>query len=182
MVSLQLLVDRHRNTGIQKQLRKPGQAPRETIGKKVSKNGVDLGIWVAWIWRGFFGTGKKGSKNPRQIHASFRNRIRTVFAGIHAQIRAAKSKNLRRAPTLVPSVLARSGVLSSRTERPLANALPSVCRGRVGCTKMFWIVKTALAPQAFGGGLSHSVVATPSAPLKSINQRSEYIYIYVSLS
>ena len=44
MVSLQLWVDLHRNIGIQKQLRKPGQAPRETIGKNVSENGVDLGI------------------------------------------------------------------------------------------------------------------------------------------
>ena len=35
------------------------------------------------------------------------------------------------------------------------------------------LVKTTLAPQAFGGGLSHSVVAAPSAPLESINQRSE---------
>ena len=35
------------------------------------------------------------------------------------------------------------------------------------------IVKTAFAPQTFGGGLSHSVVAAPSAPLKSINQRFE---------
>ena len=54
MVSLQLLVDLHRNTGIQKQLRKPGQAPRETIGQRVSENGVDLGILggvdLAWIF------------------------------------------------------------------------------------------------------------------------------------
>ena len=118
MVSLQLLVDLHRNTGIQKQLRKPGQAPRQTIGKKVSENGVDLGILggvdLAWIFWDREERLKKSTPNPR-----------------HAQIRAAKSKNPRRAPTLVPSVLARSSVLSSRTERPLANALSLWRKGRM---------------------------------------------------
>ena len=124
MVSLQLLVDLHRNTGIQKQLRKPGQAPRETIRKKVSENGVDLGILggvdLAWI---FWNREKRAQK----IHATSTpvsgTKSAPFFAEIRAQIRAAKSKNPRRAPALVPSVLARSGVLSSRTERPLANAL-----------------------------------------------------------
>ena len=82
MVSLQLLVDLHRNTGIQKQLRKPGQAPRETIGKQNFRKWRGFGDFG---WRGFgvdfLGQGKKGSKNPRQIHASFRNKIRAVFRG-----------------------------------------------------------------------------------------------------
>ena len=81
MVCLQLLVDLHRHTGIQKQLRKLSQAPRETIGNFFSENGVDLGILggvdLAWI---FWGLGKKGSKSPRQIHASFWNKICAVFA------------------------------------------------------------------------------------------------------
>ena len=57
MDSLQMLVERHRNTGIQKQRCKSGRAPRETIGKTKSENGV--------------GQGKKGLKdstrNPRQF-------------------------------------------------------------------------------------------------------------------
>ena len=124
MVSLQLLVARHRNTGIQKQLRKPGQASRETTEKKASENGMDLGILggmdLAWI----FWDREKGAQ---KIHAKCTpvsgTKSAPFFAEIRAQIRAAKSKNPQRAPTLVPSVLACSGVLSSRTERPLANAL-----------------------------------------------------------
>ena len=133
MVSLQLLVDLHRNSGIQKQQRKPGQAPGETIGKKVSENGVDLGILggvdLAWI---FFGTGKKGLKkstpNPRQFSEQNPRRFSRKSAPKSVP---QKSKNPRRAPTLVPSVLARSGVLSSRTERPLANALSLWRKGRM---------------------------------------------------
>ena len=132
MVSLQLLVDLHRNTGIQKQLRKPGQAPRETIGKKVFENGVDLGIlggvdlaWISW----------DTEKRAQKIHAKSTpvsgTKSALFFAEIRAQIRAAKSKNPRRAPALVPSVLARSGVLSSWIERPLANALSLWRKGRM---------------------------------------------------
>ena len=132
MVSLQLLVDLHRNTGIQKQLRKPGQAPRETIGKELTKMAWIWGFWVAWIWRGLFGTGKK---RAQKIHVKSTpisgTKSAPFFAEIRAQIRAAKSKNPRRAPALVPSVLARSGVLSSRTERPLANAVGLWRKGRM---------------------------------------------------
>ena len=78
MVSLQLLVHLHKNTGIQKQLRKPGQAPRDTIGKNISENGVDLGILggvdLAWI---FWDRETRAQK----IHTSFRNKIRAVFHG-----------------------------------------------------------------------------------------------------
>ena len=81
MASLQLLVDLHRNIGIQKQLRKPGQAPRETSGKKSFRKwrgfGILGGVDLAWI----FWDREKGLKKPRQIHATFRNKIRAGFRG-----------------------------------------------------------------------------------------------------
>ena len=74
-------------------------------------------------------------KRAQKIHAKSTpvsgTKSTPFLTEIRAQIRAAKSKNPRRAPALVPSVLARSGVLSSRTERPLANALSLWRRGRM---------------------------------------------------
>ena len=49
------------------------------MGKKVFKVGVDFGAdsGVDFVW--IFGTGKKGLKNPHEIHASFGIKIRTVY-------------------------------------------------------------------------------------------------------
>ena len=107
MVSLQFLVARHRNTGIQKQLRKPGQASRETTGKKVSENGVDLGILggvdLAWI---FWDRGKRAQKIHAKSTPVSGTKSAPFFAEkICAQIRAAKSKSPRRAPTQFPLCL-----------------------------------------------------------------------------
>ena len=80
MVSLQVLVDRPRNIGIQKQLRKPCRAPRETIGTKVSENGADFGILG-----GVDLTSILGLKTPRQIHASFPNKICAVLVRLQSK-------------------------------------------------------------------------------------------------
>ena len=72
MVSLRLLVDLHRKAGIQKHLRKPGSSTQRNHWEKSFRKwrgfGISGGVDLAWI---FWGQGKKGSKNPRQIHASF---------------------------------------------------------------------------------------------------------------
>ena len=71
-VSLQVLVDWHRNADIQKEQQKTRvENPDKPLGKSVSKIGMDLGMLggvdLAWI----FGTGRKGlnifTSNPRPI-------------------------------------------------------------------------------------------------------------------
>ena len=114
MVSLQLLVDRYANRV---------KHPEKPLGKKFPKMAWIWEFWVAWIWRGFLGTGKKGLKNPRQIHASFRNKICTVVCGNPCPNPCRKIKKSTASSHPSSSALARSSVLSSRTERPLANAL-----------------------------------------------------------
>ena len=64
------LVERHRNTGIQKQ-RIAGSTPKETIGKRASKISVDLGIWggldLAWISGRGRRAAKKSVRDPCQL-------------------------------------------------------------------------------------------------------------------
>ena len=125
MVSLQLLVDRHRNSGIELQLRKPGQALKRPerplpVRKKFPKMVRIWGFWVAWIWCGFFGTEKKGLNRPtpvpEQNPRSFSRK--SVQKSVPQNQESTASSN----PSSLCACSLRCSELSSRTERPLANA------------------------------------------------------------
>ena len=72
MASLQVFVDQHRHTGIQKQQRRPVSSTQRTTEKDVSKIGVDFGpeggVDLAWS---FWGREKRHEKIRR-----FRDKIR----------------------------------------------------------------------------------------------------------
>ena len=79
MVSQEVLVDQHRKLASKNSDANQGPAPRETTGKEVFMIGVDLGIlgvdlaWIVWDRE------RKAEKSPREIRASFWNKIRAIF-------------------------------------------------------------------------------------------------------
>ena len=124
LVSLQVMVNRHRHSGIQKQRRRPGSSSqRNRWGKKIQNW---HGVWhVGWHGYGvdFWGTRKKCRQNLA-VNASFQSKSVLFFVDIQARICVTKSKIHGRAPTLVPSACSFWDCdLSARTERPSESAL-----------------------------------------------------------
>ena len=117
MASLQVLVNGHRNTSIQKQRGMPESSThREAIAPKVSKIGKDF-LFENFGWRGFGVEWFWDSEERAE-------KIRAVFVGIRDRNRAANQKSTASSrPSSFCPCSFRDYVLSSRTERPLENAL-----------------------------------------------------------
>ena len=113
MVSLQVLVARHRNTLASKNSGADRRAPRETTGFLFSENGMDLGILgdvdLAWM---FWDREKRAQKiHAKSTPVSRTKTHRSSQKSVPESVPQNQESTASSRP-IVPSALARSGVLS----------------------------------------------------------------------
>ena len=132
MVSLQVFVGQHRNIGIQMQRCRPGSSNQRNHchREKNPRLARILAPKVAWMCRGLLGQGQKRLKTFRQNSRQFLVKFGTGFVP-QTQKSMASSH-----PTSLCASSFRDCVLTSRTERPSANALCTQGNGRMN--KRFW--------------------------------------------